>query len=136
MAPSGRPTVLLGRHAERALLDRWKNAVRSGRGGALVVRGEPGIGKSALLEHAVATAGGFQVVQGDGVEAETDLPFAVLQQVCSPLLSALERLPAPQQDALAVTFGLRSGAPPEPLMLGLPSSDCCRGRRPADRSSA
>lgn len=84
-----------------------------------MVRGEPGIGKSALLEQAVATAGNFQVVQSGGVEAETDLPFAVLQQVCSPLLSVRERLPAPQQDALAVTFGLRGGAPPEPLTLGL-----------------
>ncbi|MGW0167772.1 AAA family ATPase [Streptomyces sp. NPDC003343] len=117
--PLGLPMVLLGRHAECALLDRWKNAVRSGRGGALVLRGEPGIGKSALIEHSVAMAGGFQVVQGGGVEAETDLPFAVLQQVCSPLLSVRERLPTPQQDALAVTFGLRGGAPPEPLMLGL-----------------
>ncbi|MFJ4848626.1 AAA family ATPase [Streptomyces sp. NPDC088733] len=119
MLTPGRPAVFLGRRAECALFDRWQDTVRSGRGGALVVRGEPGIGKSALLDHVVATAAGFRVVRAAAVEAETDLPFGVLHQVCTPALAALEHLPKPQQDALAVAFGLRAGAVPDRFMVGL-----------------
>ncbi|WP_377266840.1 AAA family ATPase [Peterkaempfera sp. SMS 1(5)a] len=115
----GHPAVFLGRRAECALFDRWQDAVRSGRGGALVVLGEPGIGKSALLDHMASTAVGFQVVRAAGVEAEAELPFGVLHQVCAPLLATLEHLPAPQQDALAAAFGLRTGTAPDRFLLGL-----------------
>ncbi|WP_055589376.1 helix-turn-helix transcriptional regulator [Streptacidiphilus griseoplanus] len=115
----GGPAVFLGRRAECALFDRWQDAVRSGRGGALVVLGEPGIGKSALLDHMASTAAGFRVVRAAGVEAEAELPFGVLHQVCAPLMTALERLPEPQQNALAAAFGLRTGPAPDRFMLGL-----------------
>lgn len=84
-----------------------------------MVIGEPGIGKSALLDHMVSTATGFRVVRAAGVEAESELPFGVLQQVCAPLLATLGRLPGPQQDALAATLGLRTGTAPDRLMLSL-----------------
>lgn len=71
----GRPADLLGLRAECALFDRWQDAVKAGRGGALVVVGEPGIGKSALLDHMALTAVGFHVVRAAGVEAEAELPF-------------------------------------------------------------
>lgn len=115
----GRPAVLLGRRAECALFDRWQDAVKAGRGGALVVLGEPGIGKSALLDHMASTTVGFRVVRAAGVEAETELPFGVLHQVCAPFLATLEHLPGPQQDALSAAFGLRTGAAPDRLMLSL-----------------
>ncbi|MGW3765891.1 AAA family ATPase [Streptomyces sp. NPDC005131] len=119
MVLPGRPAVFLGRRAECALFDRWQDAVKAGRGGALVVLGEPGIGKSALLDHMASTAVGFRVVRAAGVEAEAELPFGVLHQVCAPFLATLEHLPGPQQDALAAAFGLRSGAAPDRFMLGL-----------------
>ncbi|KUJ35804.1 hypothetical protein ADL25_35485 [Streptomyces sp. NRRL F-5122] len=115
----GRSELFVGRRAEFAMFDRWQDAVRAGRGSALVVRGEPGIGKSALLDHMTAAAVGFQVVRAGGVEAEVELPTGVLHQVCAPLLAALDQLPAPQQDALAVAFGLRRRPAPDRLMLGL-----------------
>ncbi|MGY5036461.1 AAA family ATPase, partial [Streptomyces sp. 900116325] len=119
MVLPGRAAVFLGRRAECAVFDRWQDAVKAGRGGALVVRGEPGIGKSALLDHMASTAVGFRVVRAAGVEAEAELPFGVLHQVCAPFLATLEHLPEPQQDALAAAFGLRTGAAPERFMLGL-----------------
>ncbi|MGW1047142.1 ATP-binding protein [Streptomyces sp. NPDC002547] len=115
----GRSELFIGRRAEFAIFDRWQDAVRAGRGSAMVVRGEPGIGKSALLDHMTAAAAGFQVVRAGGVEAEVELPTGVLHQVCAPLLTALDQLPVPQQDALAVAFGLRRGPAPDRLMLGL-----------------
>ncbi|WP_329525328.1 helix-turn-helix transcriptional regulator [Streptomyces sp. NBC_01462] len=119
MVLPGRPADLLGRRAECALFDRWQDAVKAGRGGALVVVGEPGIGKSALLDHMAWTAVGFHVVRAAGVEAEAELPFGGLHQVCAPFLATLEHLPGPQQDALAAAFGLRTGAAPDRLMLSL-----------------
>ncbi|MFD1271141.1 AAA family ATPase [Streptomyces kaempferi] len=108
-----------GRRAECALFDRWQDAVKAGRGGALVVVGEPGIGKSALLDHMAWTAVGFHVVRAAGVEAEAELPFGGLHQVCAPFLATLEHMPGPQQDALAAAFGLRTGTAPDRLMLSL-----------------
>ncbi|MFD7754669.1 AAA family ATPase [Streptomyces sp. NPDC059757] len=119
MVLPGRPTVFLGRRAECALFDRWQDAVKAGRGGALVVLGEPGIGKSAMLDHMASTAVGFRVVRAAGVEAEAELPFGVLHQVCAPFLATLEHLPGPQQNTLAAAFGLRTGAAPDRFILGL-----------------
>jgi DNA-binding CsgD family transcriptional regulator/tetratricopeptide (TPR) repeat protein len=111
--------LLLGRHAERTALDRLLADVQTGRSGALVLRGEAGIGKSALLGYAKAHAGGARVVRIAGVEAEQELPFAALHQLCAPMLDQLERLPEPQRDALRTAFGLSAGDPPDRFMVGL-----------------
>src|SRR5882672_5883201 len=107
-AMSGAPSPvrqLLGRERQRAALDRLLEAARAGHGGVLVVHGEPGVGKTALLEYAGEAAWGFRVVQTVGVEGEMELPYAALQQLCSPILDRSERLPDPQRDALSVAFG-------------------------------
>jgi len=85
----------------------------------LVVCGEPGIGKTALLDYAAGQASGFRVVRAWGVESEMELPYAGLHQLCLPLLDRLEKLPGPQRDALQVAFGLREGRPPERFLVGL-----------------
>src|SRR5258705_2860532 len=103
---------LLGRRRERAVLDRLLEAARASRGGVLVVHGEPGVGKTALLEYAVEAAHGFRVARTGGVEAEMELPFAAAQQLCSPFVELMERLPQPQHDALRVAVGLAAGQSP------------------------
>jgi DNA-binding CsgD family transcriptional regulator len=113
------PRTLLGRQRECEAIDRLLGAARDGHGGAIVVHGEPGIGKTALLEYATARAQGFQVLRAVGNEAEMALPFAALQQFCSPCLASLEQLPDPQRDALRVAFGLITGVAPDRLLVGL-----------------
>ena len=110
---------LVGRRAEREAVDRLLEAARAGYGGVLVVHGEPGVGKTALLEYAVETARSFRVARAVGVEGEMDLPYASLQQLSSPSLELRERLPEPQREALAVAFGLSAGDPPNPYLVGL-----------------
>jgi DNA-binding CsgD family transcriptional regulator/tetratricopeptide (TPR) repeat protein len=110
---------LLGRRDECAVLDGMLDGARTGRSGALVVRGEPGIGKTALLEYAIESASDLQSVRTVGVESERELAFAALHQLCVPILNGLERLPDPQRDALAVTFGLSEGAVPDRFFVGL-----------------
>src|SRR3954468_21343605 len=110
---------LVGRQREREVLGRLLNAARGGDGGGLVVYGEPGVGKTALLEWTVEEARRFRVLRAVGIEGEMELPFAALQQLCSPILEFTERLPMPQGDALAVAFGLSAGAPPSPFLVGL-----------------
>ncbi|HWC39844.1 MAG TPA: AAA family ATPase, partial [Acidimicrobiales bacterium] len=111
--------MLLDRQNERDVLDRLLLEARGGRGGAIVLRGEPGIGKTALIEHAITSAQGFQVLRTAGNEAEMELAYAALQQLCVPGLDRLERLPAPQRDALSVVFGLTTGDPPDRLLVAL-----------------
>jgi DNA-binding CsgD family transcriptional regulator len=111
--------ALLDREGERAALDGLLGDVRSGRGRALVVRGEAGVGKSALLEYAVGVAAEMRVTRAVGVESEMELAFASLHQLCAPLVDRLERLPAPQRDALGVAFGLREGGAPDRFLVGL-----------------
>src|SRR4051794_8073047 len=94
-------------------------AVRTGESRALVVRGAPGVGKSALLEHLESSATGMRVLRAVGVESEMELAFATLHQLCVPLLDRLPGLPAPQRDALETVFGLRAGTPPERFLVGL-----------------
>ncbi len=101
------------------MLDRFLQAARGGDGAVVVVHGEPGVGKTALLEHAVEAAREFRVIRTAGVEGEMELPFAALQQLCAPVLELIERLPEPQRDALAVGFGLRAGQAPNPFLVGL-----------------
>jgi hypothetical protein len=111
--------LLLGRESEREVLDRLLDGVRGGRGGVLVVHGEPGVGKTALLDYAVEAAGEFRTVRTAGIEAEMELPFAAAQQLCSPFLDLMDRLPQPQHEALGVAFGLITGSAPNPFLVGL-----------------
>src|ERR1700746_1273265 len=111
--------MLLNRLAERAALGRLLEAARGGRSAVLLVLGEPGVGKTALLEDAVQAAVGFRVVRAAGVESEMELAFAALHQLCAPMLDRLERLPAPQRDALRTAFGLSAGPVPDRFLIGL-----------------
>jgi hypothetical protein len=112
-------TTLRGRDAECAVLNRLLDAVRTGESRALVLRGEPGVGKTALLDYAIGSAPDLRLARTAGVESEMELAFAALQQLCAPLLGRLERLPAPQHEALRVAFGLSGGDPPDRFVVGL-----------------
>ena len=111
--------MLRGRRSECQVLDRLLEAVRGGRSGALVVRGEAGIGKTALLEYAIESASDLRVVRAVVVESEMELAFAGLHQLCAPMLDRIDRLPGPQHDALGIAFGLRAGAVPDRFFVGL-----------------
>ncbi|MFG1622408.1 AAA family ATPase [Kribbella sp. NPDC049227] len=118
MTIGGAAQELRGRRAECAHLDRVVAGVRSGQGQVLVVRGEAGIGKSALLDYLAGHAGECRVARAAGVEAEMELPFAGLHQLCLPLLDHTDQLPRPQREALAVAFGLEAGGPPDRFLVG------------------
>jgi DNA-binding CsgD family transcriptional regulator/tetratricopeptide (TPR) repeat protein len=111
--------VLHGRTTECAALDRVLVEARAGRSQVLVLRGEPGIGKTALLEYLAARAVGCRVIRAAGIESEMELTFAGLHQLCGPLLDRLEHLPGPQAGALATAFGLDTGDPPDRFLVGL-----------------
>jgi len=118
-SPRGR---LLGRKRELEAIDRLLDSARGGRGGVLVVHGEPGVGKSAVVEYELEDARDFRTLQTAGVDAEMELAYAALQQLCSPVLDFMEGLPEPQRDAVAVAFGLTGGpAHPAPntFLVGL-----------------
>src|ERR671910_2363931 len=106
MAAGTGASRFMNRNSEREHLDTLLTDVRAGHSAALVLRGEAGVGKTALLRFAARQAAGFRVAQIAGVEAEMELPFAGLHQVCAPLLDRLDALPAPQQDALRVALGV------------------------------
>ncbi len=101
------------------MLDQFIAAVRVGASRALVVHGEAGVGKTALLEYVAGHAGGCRVVRAVGIQTEMELAFATLHQLCAPLLDYLERLPGPQRDALRTVFGLSAGPPPDRFLTGL-----------------
>ncbi|WP_252445120.1 ATP-binding protein [Pseudonocardia humida] len=111
----------MGRRPEREAIEKFLSLARSGRSGSLVVRGEAGIGKTAVLEHArqAALAAAFRVESSVGVESETQFAFAGLHQLCAPLLDRSGTLPEPQQAALGVAFGLHGGAAPDRFLVGL-----------------
>ncbi len=111
--------MLRGRRDECAVLDRLLDGPRAGRSGALVLGGEAGVGKTALLDYAIASASDLRVLRATGVESEMELAFAALHQLCAPLLDRLDRLPGPQRDALQTTFGLHAGRVPDRLLVGL-----------------
>jgi hypothetical protein len=113
------PTELRGRRRECDMLDRLLDAVRGGEGRTLVVRGEPGVGKTALLDYLAEHASGCRVVRVAGVQSEIELAFAGVHQLCAPMLDRLHRLPAPQRAALRTAFGLGSGSPPDRFLVGL-----------------
>jgi len=112
-------TRLRGRHREFAVLDGLLRKARTGTSGVLVLRGEPGIGKTALLDYAASRAKGFRVDQVAGVQSEMELPFAGLHLMFGPLLDRLESLPGPQREALEVALGVRDGHAPDRLLVGL-----------------
>jgi DNA-binding CsgD family transcriptional regulator len=116
---SGRPGVLLGRANERDVLDRLLESVRGGQSAALVVRGEAGVGKTALLRYCARQASGFRVARIAGVESEMELPFAAVHQLSAPMLDRLDALPAPQRAALRVALGVSSGTAPDLFLVGL-----------------
>ncbi|GAA3057965.1 LuxR family transcriptional regulator [Pseudonocardia yunnanensis] len=111
--------MMRNRHAECEVLDRLLMAVRAGQSRALVVRGEPGVGKTALLEYVAAQASDCRVERAAGVQSEMEVAFAGLHQLCAPMLGRLGRLPDPQRDALGITFGLVAGRAPDRLLVGL-----------------
>ena len=114
-----RPPVLLGRADERQLLDRLLENVRGGQSAVLAVRGETGVGKTALLHHCARQASGFRVAKLAGVESEMELPFAALHQLCAPMLARLGAVPEPQQVALSVALGLSSGDTPDRFLVAV-----------------
>jgi DNA-binding CsgD family transcriptional regulator len=116
---SGAPVGLLGRRRERAALDDLITGVRGGRSASLVLHGEAGIGKTALLDYARASATGCRVARAAGSEAEVELAFGGLHQLCAPFLDQLNQLPDPQRVALETAFGLSAGPPPDRFLVGL-----------------
>ena len=110
---------LLGRREECAALDQLVASVRAGPSRALVLRGDAGVGKSALLEYLAQHSSGCAIARAAGVESEMELAYAGLQQLCAPFLDRVERLPGPQRDALGTAFGLRDGDPPDRFLVGL-----------------
>ncbi|MDQ1658033.1 MAG: hypothetical protein QOD41_3116, partial [Cryptosporangiaceae bacterium] len=111
--------ALLGRRTERETLSGLVAAAKAGRSGVLVLRGDAGIGKTALLDFLVDRAAGCRVGRAAGVESEMEHAYAGLHQLCGPYLERLDRLPAPQRDALGTAFGLRPGAAPDRFLVGL-----------------
>ena len=100
----------LGRTSERQRLDAMLAQARDGQSAVLVIRGEPGIGKTALLRYAARQASGLRITQVEGVQAEMELPFAGIHRLCAPMFDGLEALAEPQQNALRVALGLSPGA--------------------------
>src|SRR5258708_34743651 len=114
-----RAPAFRGRTRERQALDGLLDRVRGGESTVLVIGGEAGIGKTALMRYCARQAAGCQLAQIDGVESEMELPLAALHQLCTPMLSSLDALPKPQQRALRVAFGLAVEPAPDRFVLGL-----------------
>ena len=114
-----RRATLRGRADECALLDDIVSSIRQGESRSLVIRGEAGIGKTALLEYLLESHPDLSVVWALGVESEMELAYASLHQLCAPLLDRLYGLPAPQREALEIVFGLSAGTPPDRFLVGL-----------------
>ena len=110
---------LLGRRAECEALDRLLTDALAGRSRVTVLRGEAGVGKSALLGYLADRVDGWHVATAVGVESEMELAYAGLHQLCVPMLDQLERLPVPQREALATVFGLSAGPAPDRFLVGL-----------------
>ena len=118
-AGTGGPAGLRDRISERGVLDRFADRVRAGEGQALVVRGEPGVGKTVLLDYLAGRASGCLVARAAGVQSEMELAFAGLHQLCAPMLGHAEKLPGPQREALRTAFGLSAGPVPDRFLVGL-----------------
>ena len=109
----------MDRLSERGVLDRFVADVRAGEGRALVVRGEPGVGKTVLLDYLAGRASGCLVARAAGVQSEMELAFAGLHQLCAPMLEHADSLPVPQREALRTAFGLSAGPVPDRFLVGL-----------------
>ncbi|MGX1267902.1 helix-turn-helix transcriptional regulator [Streptomyces phaeoluteigriseus] len=110
---------LVGRHRECAALEDLLVGLRQGGSRVLVIRGEAGIGKSVLLQYLAEQASRVKVTWAHGIEADMELPYASLHQLCAPFLDELDALPEPQRDALRVAFGMAAGDPPDRFLVGL-----------------
>jgi DNA-binding CsgD family transcriptional regulator len=111
--------VLRDRQRERDALDNLLDGLKRGHSGALVVRGDAGVGKSTLLEYVVENASEMRVLRATGIESEMQLAYAALHQLCAPIVDRIEHLPKPQANALAITFGLSDGMAPDRFLVGL-----------------
>ena len=111
--------MLLDRHSERRALDRLLGDVHAGESRAMVLRGDPGVGKTELLQYLVGRAAGFRVLRATGVQSEMELAFAGLHQLWARVPDSVERLPAPQRGALRTAFGVEAGHAPDPYLVGL-----------------
>ena len=118
-SPGPSQRKLRGRRNECEVLDGILASLRAGQSQVLLVRGEPGVGKTALLDHLVGRAQGCRVARVSGVESEMALAFAGLHQLCAPFLDRIDALPAPQRDALGTAFGLRHDTLPDRFLVGL-----------------
>ncbi|PWI19385.1 LuxR family transcriptional regulator [Streptomyces sp. Act143] len=118
---------LRGRRSERQALDRLLAGARAGQSQVLAMTGEAGVGKTALLDDLASRADGFQVLRVAGVESEMELVFAGLHQLCAASLDQLDRLPAPQRDALGTAFGLHAGEPPSRFLVALAALNLLAG---------
>src|SRR3954454_18284734 len=119
MLDTHRSSELVDRVTERDALERLVAGVRAGQSRVLVLRGEAGVGKTALLRHLTGAAEGCRIAHAAGVESEMELPFAGLHALCAQLLDRLPHLPSPQRDALTTAFGLNAAPPPDPFLVGL-----------------
>src|SRR4051812_16932008 len=117
--PPIRGLGFLGRTRECQRLDGMLARARDGTSAVLVIRGEPGIGKTALLRYAARQASGLRIARVDGVQAEMELPFAAIHQLCAPMLGGLEVLPEPQQNSLRVALGMSSGDAPDRFLVAV-----------------
>ncbi len=117
--PAIRGLGFLGRTRERERLDAMLAQARDGQSAVLVIRGEPGIGKTALLRYAARQASGLRITEVEGVQAEMELPFAAIHRLCAPLLDGLEVLAEPQQNALRVALGISSGDAPDRFLVAV-----------------
>src|SRR4051794_13288513 len=115
----GSAAGLRDRFSERGVLDRFVAGVRAGEGRALMVRGEAGVGKTALLDYLTGQASGCLIARAMGVQSEMELAFAALHQLCAPMLDHATSLPAPQRAALQTAFGLSAGPVPDRFLVGL-----------------
>ena len=118
-ARPGRATRLTDRHRERGVLDQLLEAVRAGESRVLVMRGDPGVGKTVLLDYLADRASECRMARAAGVQSEMELAFAGLHQLCAPMLEHLEAIPDPQREALRTAFGLAAGPPPDRFLVGL-----------------
>ena len=117
--PRGRGAALMDRLSERGVLDRFVAEVRAGHGQSLVVRGDPGVGKTVLLDYLAGRASGCLVARAAGVQSEMELAFAGLHQLCAPMLELADSLPVPQRNALRTALGLSAGPEPDRFLVGL-----------------
>ena len=115
----GRAPGLTNRHRERGVFDRLINAVQAGESRVLVVRGDPGVGKTVLLDYLVSRAPGCRLARAVGVQSEMELAFAGLHLLCASMLDHLEAIPVPQREALRTAFGVSAGPPPDRFLVGL-----------------